>query len=124
MDACRVAELRGRRVVINFWASWCVPCKKEAPLLSRAARTYAGKVVFLGVDIQDFKSDARRFLQRYKVGFVSVRDGSGSTYGSYGLTGIPETYYLDVRGRIVAHDAGQVDAADLERGIAATGVKR
>jgi cytochrome c biogenesis protein CcmG/thiol:disulfide interchange protein DsbE len=112
-------ELRGHVVVLNFWASWCVPCKKEAPLLAASARAHRGEVVFLGIDVQDFKTDARRFLQRYGANFVSVRDGGGATYSAYGLTGVPETYYLDRRGRIVAHDAGQVERADLERGIAA-----
>jgi cytochrome c biogenesis protein CcmG/thiol:disulfide interchange protein DsbE len=112
-------ELRGHVVVLNFWASWCVPCKKEAPLLAASARAHHGEVVFLGIDVQDFKTDARRFLQRYGANFPSVRDGGGASYSAYGLTGVPETYYLDSRGRIVAHDAGQVERSDLERGIAA-----
>jgi cytochrome c biogenesis protein CcmG/thiol:disulfide interchange protein DsbE len=114
-----LSELRGHVVVVNFWASWCVPCKKEAPLLAASARAHAGDVVFLGIDVQDFKTDARRFLERYGANFPSVRDGGGAMYSAYGLTGLPETYYLDRRGRIVAHDAGQVERADLERGIGA-----
>jgi cytochrome c biogenesis protein CcmG/thiol:disulfide interchange protein DsbE len=113
-----VAELRGQPVVLNFWASWCVPCKQEAPLLAAAARERRGEVVFLGIDVQDFKSDARRFLRRFKTNYVSVRDGGGSTYAGYGLTGVPETYYLDARGRIVAHSPGEVRRSELEAGIA------
>jgi cytochrome c biogenesis protein CcmG/thiol:disulfide interchange protein DsbE len=109
--------LRGHPVVVNFWASWCIPCKKEAPLLAASARTHRGQVVFLGIDVQDFKSDARRFLRRFDTPYVSVRDGPGSTYGDYGLTGVPETYWLDARGRIVAHYAGQIDRDQLEEGI-------
>ena len=114
-----LAELRGHAVVINFWASWCIPCKEEAPRLAAAAKAHAGKVAFLGIDIQDFRSDARRFLERYRANYVSVRDGGDSTYSYYGLTGIPETFYLDATGRIVAHDVGEVSREELEGGIAA-----
>jgi cytochrome c biogenesis protein CcmG, thiol:disulfide interchange protein DsbE len=112
------AELKGRPVVINFWASWCIPCRHEAPHLVASARTHAGRVAFLGIDVEDLRSDARRFLRRYRVNYVSVRDGSGSTYDDYGLTGVPETYWLDRRGRIVAHYAGQVSRQQLEQGVA------
>ena len=111
------AELKGYPVVINFWASWCIPCKREAPRLAASARKHAGNVVFLGIDIQDFKSDARSFLARYDANYVSVRDGSDSTYTRYGLTGVPETYYIDRRGRIVAHSIGEVSRGELEDGI-------
>jgi cytochrome c biogenesis protein CcmG/thiol:disulfide interchange protein DsbE len=114
-----LAALRGRPVVVNFWASWCVPCRLEAPLLARAARAHAGKVVFLGIDVQDLEGDGRDFLRRYKVDYVSLRDTSNSTYDAYGLTGVPETYYLDASGRAVAHSPGQVTAHDLNAGIAA-----
>jgi cytochrome c biogenesis protein CcmG, thiol:disulfide interchange protein DsbE len=110
-------ELRGHLVVVNFWASWCIPCKKEAPLLAASARAHQGRVVFLGIDVQDFKSDARRFLKRFDTPYVSVRDGSGSTYGDYGLTGVPETYWIDGRGRIIAHYAGEITRRQLEEGI-------
>jgi len=113
-----VQELRGYPVVINFWASWCIPCKKEAPRLTASARAHAGQVVFLGIDIQDFKSDARGFLREFDTNYVSVRDGGDSTYRRYGLTGVPETYYLDSRGRIVAHSVGEVSSRELEAGIA------
>jgi cytochrome c biogenesis protein CcmG/thiol:disulfide interchange protein DsbE len=115
-------ELRGYPVVINFWASWCVPCKAEAPRLVASARRHSGKVAFLAIDIQDFKSDARRFLRHFRTDYVSVRDGGGATYADYGLTGVPETYYLGPSGRIVGHSAGEVSTAELEAGIAlATG---
>ena len=113
-----LAELRGHPVVINFWASWCVPCKAEAPRLAEAARAYTRKVLFLGIDVQDFKTDARRFLTKYKVNYPSVRDGGDSTYTAYGLTGLPETYYLDAGGRILAHDLGEVSRQELEAGLA------
>jgi cytochrome c biogenesis protein CcmG, thiol:disulfide interchange protein DsbE len=110
--------LRGHPTVINFWASWCAPCGKEAPRFRASARAHEGQVVFLGIDVNDFKSDARHFLRKYKVNFPSVRDGGGSTLESYGLTGLPESYFVDARGRVVAHSPGEVSRAELERGVA------
>lgn len=110
-------EVSGRPVVLNVWASWCNPCRAEAPELAASARAHAGTIVFLGLDVQDFKSDARRFLDRYAVRYVSVRDGSGATGDAYGITGVPETYWIDARGRIVDHYPGQISRQQLEQGI-------
>lgn len=111
------SELKGRPVVLNFFASWCIPCRHEARLLTASARKHARRVVFLGIDVQDFTSDGRRFLERYHVNYVAVHDAGGSTYDGYGLTGVPETYWIDRRGRIVAHYAGEVSHRQLEQGI-------
>jgi len=112
-----LTELRGYPTVINFWASWCTPCREEAPAFAAAAKKFQGRVAFLGMDTQDLPSAARRFLTRYKVNYVSVRDGTDKTYTAYGLTGVPETYFIDRRGRIVFHKIGQASKADLTTGI-------
>ena len=111
------AELRGRPTVLNFWASWCIPCRQEAPILTASARAHAGRVVFVGIDVQDLTGDAKAFLREFDVPYVSVRDGSERTYRVYGLTGVPETYYLDTAGRIIAHTPGAITRASLEAGI-------
>jgi cytochrome c biogenesis protein CcmG, thiol:disulfide interchange protein DsbE len=113
-----LAELSGHPVAVNFWASWCIPCKEEAPLLEASARSHRGRVLFLGIDVQDLRSDARRFLRAIKPNYPSVRDPDGGTYSDFGLTGVPETYYLDSRHRVVAHTVGQVSRSELEAGIA------
>lgn len=114
-----LVELRGHPIVLNFWASWCVACKAEAPLLHATAQAHAGKVIFLGLDIQDLSDEARNFARKYRMNYVSVRDRTDGAYRAYGLTGVPETYYIDARGHIVAHSPGEVTREDLERGIAA-----
>jgi cytochrome c biogenesis protein CcmG/thiol:disulfide interchange protein DsbE len=113
-----LGELRGRPVVINFWASWCIPCRDEAPILNASARAHAGEVVFVGIDVQDLKSDALAFSREFETPYVSVRDRGNGTYEDYGLTGVPETYFLDSQGRAVAHSPGAVSRQMLAQGIA------
>jgi cytochrome c biogenesis protein CcmG/thiol:disulfide interchange protein DsbE len=74
-------------------------------------------VAFVGLDIQDFESDARAFLRRLGVPYSSVRETGDGTYRAYGLTGLPETYFIDADGRILAHEAGAVSKAALERDV-------
>jgi cytochrome c biogenesis protein CcmG/thiol:disulfide interchange protein DsbE len=107
-----LASFRGRPVVLNFWASWCKPCKTEAQVLERDYARYRRRgVVFLGVDYHDLASDARRFVSTHELTFPMLQDGSGSVTGSYGISQVPETYVLDRQGRIVAHLAGPITDA-------------
>jgi cytochrome c biogenesis protein CcmG, thiol:disulfide interchange protein DsbE len=103
-------SFRGKPVVLNFWASWCEPCKSEAAVLERDWTSYRSRgVVFLGVDFHDLASDARRFVGAHALTFPMLEDGSGNvTTGSYGVQQVPETYVLNRRGRIVAHLAGPI----------------
>jgi cytochrome c biogenesis protein CcmG/thiol:disulfide interchange protein DsbE len=111
-------SLRGYPVVLNFWASWCTPCGREARLLASAARTQRGRVVFLAVDVHDYASDARRFLRAHEVPFVAVRSGA-SVLGRFGLVGLPETFYIDRRGRIRGMTRGQLSATAFRQQLAA-----
>jgi cytochrome c biogenesis protein CcmG/thiol:disulfide interchange protein DsbE len=112
-------SLRGKAVVLNFWASWCGPCKDETPLLQEGWKRWQDKdVVFVGVDVKDFRGDARDFLDRYGVTYTNVYDGKGWTVGRYGVTGFPETYFVDAAGNVRYRIAGPVeDAAELDAGI-------
>jgi len=114
-----LASLRGQTVVLNFWASWCGPCKDETPLLQRAWKRWEGKdVVFVGVDVKDFRGDARSFTRRYGVTYPNVYDGKGSLVGRYGVTGFPETYFIDAAGKVRYRIAGPVEEEpDLDDGI-------
>jgi cytochrome c biogenesis protein CcmG/thiol:disulfide interchange protein DsbE len=114
-----LASLRGKAVVLNFWASWCNPCKQEAGRLESAWRRFAGRgVVFVGVDAQDFSSEAKRFARHYGLTYPMVHDGAGSTLNGYGVTGFPETFFVDRRGRLVGeHVDGPVTTEQLEQNI-------
>jgi cytochrome c biogenesis protein CcmG, thiol:disulfide interchange protein DsbE len=97
-----IADLKGKPVIVNFWASWCIPCKGEAPALQKTYEQYRSQgLVVLGVDAQDFRQDARRFAKRYGLTYPIVYDGKGSTLGKWGVTGFPETFFVDRSGRLV-----------------------
>jgi cytochrome c biogenesis protein CcmG/thiol:disulfide interchange protein DsbE len=97
-----LASLRGKAVVLNFWASWCEPCKEESPRLEAAWQRWRDQgVVIVGIDAQDFRVDARRFVERYGLTYPIVHDGDGSTLGRYGVNGFPETWFVDRDGRLV-----------------------
>jgi cytochrome c biogenesis protein CcmG, thiol:disulfide interchange protein DsbE len=113
----QLESLRGKVVVLNFWASWCYPCKEEAPALAAAAKRWPGRVVVLGVDVNDFAGDARRFARKYGLDYPLVHDNHNVTSPSYGLTGLPETFFIDRRGKVVVHVPGQVKASEIQDGV-------
>jgi cytochrome c biogenesis protein CcmG, thiol:disulfide interchange protein DsbE len=101
-----LSDYEGRPLLLNFWASWCVPCKEEAGALARAHRLYGEEVAFLGVDVRDARNDALAFVERHDVPYPSVRDETRSIYDAYGLTGQPETFFIDQDGVVVEHVNG------------------
>jgi len=113
----QLASLRGKVVVLNFWASWCYPCNQEAPTLQAAAKRYGNRIVVLGVDVNDPKSDARKFARKFKLTYPLVHDNHNVTSPKYGLTGLPETFFIDRTGKLVGHVAAAIDAADLRDGV-------
>jgi cytochrome c biogenesis protein CcmG/thiol:disulfide interchange protein DsbE len=113
----RLAALRGHAVVLNFWASWCYPCNQEAPTLEAASRDWAGKATVVGVDVRDASGEARKFVRHHELTYPVVHDNRDSLWGSYGLTGLPETFFVNSGGRVVGHVAGQISESDLRKGI-------
>ena len=112
-----LAELRGKAVVVNFWASWCIPCKEEAPFLEQVWREHREHgLVVVGVDAKDFRRDARSFIRKFDLTFPTVFDGRGSTLEPYGITGFPETFVVDRAGQVTEAFVGAVNSdEDRER---------
>jgi thiol-disulfide isomerase/thioredoxin len=116
-----VASLRGRPAIVNFWASWCGPCRKEARELARLSHELRGRATLVGVNWNDAASGARGFIRRYGWTFPNLRDGDGTVGGSYRLSGLPNSFVLDRSGRIAAILRGPQTAAGFERALRAAG---
>jgi len=113
-------EVRGTPLVLNFWASWCGPCREEAPILERRwLRDGERGVLFVGLDMQDLTDDARDFLDEFGISYPTIRDPGPEVARDFGATGIPETYFVDRRGRVVGHVAGVISVAQLAEGVRA-----
>ncbi len=109
----RLSRLKGTPVVVNFWASWCVPCRQEAPVLNAAARKYFGRVQFLGIDIQDSDSAARTYQAEAQSPYP-VGPAIAGGYLEWGVTAPPETFFVSRQGIVVAKIVGPVDRQRLE----------
>jgi cytochrome c biogenesis protein CcmG/thiol:disulfide interchange protein DsbE len=113
-------ELRGVPVALNFWASWCPPCREEAPRLERRWRAAREEgVLFLGLDMQDLPEDARDFIAEFRLSYPNVRDQGDDVARDWGVTGLPETFFISARGRVVSHVIGAVSKRQLDDGIRA-----
>jgi cytochrome c biogenesis protein CcmG/thiol:disulfide interchange protein DsbE len=114
-------ELRGTPVVLNFWASWCVPCRQEAPILESGWQRYASqRVLVLGLNMQDLTTDANRFIASFHNTYPNIRDQGSGTANDWGVTGVPETFFISPRSQVVGHVIGVVSASQLDQGIAAS----
>ncbi len=105
----RLADLRGQLVVLNFWGSWCLPCRQEAPDLERAWRQTRDRgVLFIGVNEWDAESDARSFVREFGITYVNGQDTGGRLAVELGVTGIPEMFVVDRTGQIVRRWIGPI----------------
>jgi thiol-disulfide isomerase/thioredoxin len=115
-----LSAYRGQAVIVNFFASWCVPCKKETPLLAGFYRSSRGKVVIIGVDADDSAPKARSFVTASGVAYPVAFETTSAIADAYGVSGpgIPETFFLDARHRIVKRVLGGVTRQELTAGVA------
>jgi cytochrome c biogenesis protein CcmG/thiol:disulfide interchange protein DsbE len=119
-----LADLRGKVVVLNFWASWCDPCRAEAPLLQRtqAMLSATGAGTVLGATYTDAPTDSRQFEREFNVTYPSIRDVGTDLASKYGTRALPETFVLDRQGRVVAISRGQLNQGFLDRALKKAGI--
>jgi cytochrome c biogenesis protein CcmG/thiol:disulfide interchange protein DsbE len=113
----RLSSLRGKVVVVNFWASWCDPCKNEAPRFQSAYERYKGRVAFVGVDSSDFSGEAGRFLEQHGVTYPNVRDPDRSVLDRYGGLPIPRTFVIARNWRVTGYIFGEASSQEIESEI-------
>jgi cytochrome c biogenesis protein CcmG/thiol:disulfide interchange protein DsbE len=118
-----LAELRGQPAVINFWATWCVPCYQEHGVLTRAAGALAGRVRFVGVVYEDSEENVQSFGREHGAGYPSLVDPDGRMAIAYGIFGVPETYFLDANGTVVSKYIGPLDDRRLAAELAKAGLR-
>lgn len=123
-----LADLKGSVVVINMWASWCDPCRTEAPLIEALGNRLRSKgVIVLGLNVRNVSDKARAFIREYGLTFPSLRDGNGDVMAAYGATGVPETFVIDRKGRVAVayrYELGQEQYVQLEQLVNAVAAER
>ena len=113
-----LSDYAGRPLIVNFFASWCEPCQQETPLLARFYRTEHGRVAIVGLDENDVIGSATSFTRKEGVGYPVGFDPEVIAASAYGVAGLPQTFFLDAKHRIVDRVFGAVTLADINRGIA------
>lgn len=113
-----VADYRGRWVLVNLWASWCIPCRAEAPVLERLWRTERKRgLTVLGINVQDNSSDALSFIHTYDLSFPQLRSVGSEMSAAFGTSAVPENFLVDPRGRLAWHWPGPVNERLLEEHV-------
>jgi cytochrome c biogenesis protein CcmG, thiol:disulfide interchange protein DsbE len=115
----QIADYRGRWVLVNFWASWCEPCRAEAPVLESFQRAHRGNFTVLGIDLYDSTDDALNFVHRYGLTYPQLHESGGEDRKeAYGMTGFPESFLVDPQGHIALIRRGPVDQSYLDQMVA------
>ncbi len=111
-------DLRGKPLVINFWASWCPPCRIEAPLIEKTWRAYKNRgLIFLGVNIQDRKEDALNYIREFHITYPNGPDPTGEISIDYGVSGLPVTFFVSRKGEVVRRWVGAIEKRALNSSI-------
>jgi cytochrome c biogenesis protein CcmG, thiol:disulfide interchange protein DsbE len=114
-----LVDYKGKWVLVNFWASWCIPCRAEAPALEQFQQQHGGsRFTVLGIDTQDLSGDARAFVERYGLSYPQLRDGNGDNADEYGTTGVPENFLVDPGGKVRLVVAGPISEEKLQEEVA------
>lgn len=115
-----LSNFYGKPVVLNFWASWCQPCKDELPLLEKTWKQVQAQkkaIIFLGIDFQESSSDATSFLQHYGVTYLVGLDTEGSIASKYGVTSLPQTIFINRTGMVISREPQELTAQELSNNL-------
>jgi cytochrome c biogenesis protein CcmG/thiol:disulfide interchange protein DsbE len=113
-----LADHRGQWVLVNFWASWCIPCREEAPALEEFQQRHGGRgFTVLGIDTRDLSGDGRQFAGKYELAYPQLRDGDGAMAHEYGTTGVPENFLVNPRGKVAWTTPGPVSETMLREEV-------
>lgn len=115
-----LSNFKGKPIVLNFWASWCQPCKEELPLLENAwiqMQTQNKNIVFLGIDFQESKSDASSFLLQHGITYMAGLDTDGSIANKYGVSSLPQTFFIDRHGTVTSREPQELTAQELSSNL-------
>jgi len=112
-----LTQFRGKPLVVNFWATWCRPCYEEHPVLVSNAQMMQGQVQFLGVVFQDKEEKIQQFLNERGTAYPTLVDQAGKTAIAYGVGGVPETFFLNKDGKVVAKFEGPIDPESLQQNV-------
>ena len=119
-SALSLSNFKGKPVVLNFWATWCQPCKEELPLLENAWKQMQAQkkdIVFLGIDFQESSSDATSFLQLYGITYLVALDANGSVANKYGVTSLPQTIFINQNGIVTSREPQELTAQELSKNL-------
>ena len=111
------SDYAGRPVILNFWATWCGPCKQEHPVLNWGAERFGDKVVFLGIVFEDTEANTTKFLKENGSTFLQLYDPTSTVAVDYAVAGVPETYFIDRNGIIQGKVAYPIDPQTLQSGV-------
>jgi cytochrome c biogenesis protein CcmG/thiol:disulfide interchange protein DsbE len=109
-----IADHRGRWELVNFWASWCEPCRTESPEIEEYSREHDDELIVLGVNTEDLSDDAREFVEEFDLNWKMLRDNTGERKDAWGVAALPETFLVDPEGRVALIRRGAVDREYLD----------
>jgi cytochrome c biogenesis protein CcmG, thiol:disulfide interchange protein DsbE len=119
-NSLSLSNYKGKPIVLNFWASWCQPCKDELPLLENAWKQLQAQqkdIVFLGIDFQESSTDATSFLQQHGITYLAGLDTNGSIASKYEVTSLPQTIFIDRNGTVTSREPKELTAQELSRNL-------
>jgi peroxiredoxin len=120
----RLSDLRGKVVFVNFWATWCQPCKKELPDIQQLSREYPDDLVVLAINVEEPADDAAAFFEENDLSMAALLDRTGAVYRQYGLRGLPDTFFVDRDGNIAVIAYGYLTEAMMRERLSRAGIGR